>query len=1013
MSENSKETGKVTRIDMKDSKAGIVGDGATVHGGIHTITIENLTVYRTRDDETAEKAPEKKKTDIGPNPYISLNAFQERDSDRFFGREKLTAKLWQKLRALIEPGVEADKIRLLPILGPSGSGKSSVARAGLISELARKPLPGYKKARVAVFTPGNMPVYAMAGVLASMLTGEVSPLAKADEFNEGLKKQNDKGEFDGLTRIAHIFPDIHFSPLIILVDQFEEIYASRCEVDERNCFIDNLLHAASDAAGYVSVIITLRSDFLGETQAHKALNRAIAENGEIVSVMDTDELRRAIAKPAEKAGHPLDPLVIDMLIEQTKDREGALPLLQFALTQIWEGMADGELPTERLKKIGGVGGAVAKEAHRLFSKLKSQEQSIVRRAFLAMVNLGEGVKDTRRRVRLENLIGGAEEPSQVKKVLKTFSNRSARLVTFSGSKSEDSTISVEITHEILLEQWMDLKDWLSCGREDLRLQRRLEQASEHWKNENKPSGLLWRSPDLDLARKLYENQKDDFTALQKEFFLASRRASNRRFIFSIVLTALIVLGVVVAFIIINKEKRVALENEKKANYHLALIYEEKAGIALKAALAGDKPEENFQKAWLYTLAALNLNIPVDKDLPLSEERLGMKEMHLGLLLGTSIASDQRYQGFATKDKTVRQWESDLPQAYKNSGKRSPEFQAVYRCSKDLFPYRMDGISLVPATRNASEITPWYADYPRPDRKDPIQWMIEAFAKAIHDGKISSDGIPTAWVNSYANTILENAEIEPEHKPFPNDIGMTFIYIEPGAFFMGSPLEESGRDPDETFHMVTLDKGFYMQTTEVTQGQWEAVMGKNPSYFNKCGPNCPVENVTWNDIQSFIEKLNEMENENYDLPSEAQWEYACRAGSTTRYCYGDQESQLAEYAWYDKNSERSTHPVPRLKANAWGLYDMHGNVWEWCEDHWHDNYKGAPVDGSAWVDRDGGAFRVLRGGSWGDVAGYCRTAFRVRSGPGYRFDSLGFRLVCLPGQRGEPSGSGKDAECGSD
>lgn len=117
---------------MTGSKAGIIGDRATVHGGIHIITIENVTVFRTGDDTTREKEPEKKKIDIGPNPYISLNAFQERDADRFFGREKLSEKLWKKLRDLIGPGVEEEKIRFLPILGPSGSGKSSVARAGLI-----------------------------------------------------------------------------------------------------------------------------------------------------------------------------------------------------------------------------------------------------------------------------------------------------------------------------------------------------------------------------------------------------------------------------------------------------------------------------------------------------------------------------------------------------------------------------------------------------------------------------------------------------------------------------------------------------------------------------------------------------------------------------------------------------------------------------------------------------------------------------------------------------------------
>jgi len=228
----------------------------------------------------------------------------------------------------------------------------------------------------------------------------------------------------------------------------------------------------------------------------------------------------------------------------------------------------------------------------------------------------------------------------------------------------------------------------------------------------------------------------------------------------------------------------------------------------------------------------------------------------------------------------------------------------------------------------------------------------------------------------------------------NDLGMAFVWIEPGTFMMGSPSSESGRDSDETQHRVTLTKGFYMQTTEVTQGQWKAIMGRNPSKFSSCGDNCPVEQVSWNDVQDFIRKLNQRTGQTYRLPTEAEWEYACRAGSSTRFCFGDSDSELGNYAWYYDNAGSKTHPVAQKRPNAWGLYDMHGNVWEWCSD-WYGDYPSGSV-----TDPEGpssGSIRVFRGGGWNGFARFCRSAIRYRYEPGVRSFILGFRLVCLSGR----------------
>jgi formylglycine-generating enzyme required for sulfatase activity len=219
--------------------------------------------------------------------------------------------------------------------------------------------------------------------------------------------------------------------------------------------------------------------------------------------------------------------------------------------------------------------------------------------------------------------------------------------------------------------------------------------------------------------------------------------------------------------------------------------------------------------------------------------------------------------------------------------------------------------------------------------------------------------------------------------------MQMVFIKPGSFTMGSPTDERGRSTDESQAEVTLSAPFWLAKTEVTQAQWEAVMGANPSHFKS--PNLPVENVSWDDAQSFLAKLNEKgilpEGWKFALPTEAQWEYACRAGEKGPYSGGS----LEEVGWYDRNSGSKTHEVGQKKPNAWGLHDMQGNVWEWCADWYDDTLKGG-------VDPTGpssGDYRVYRGGSWFNDASRCRAAYRRRNFPGGRRFNLGFRPALVP------------------
>jgi formylglycine-generating enzyme required for sulfatase activity len=249
---------------------------------------------------------------------------------------------------------------------------------------------------------------------------------------------------------------------------------------------------------------------------------------------------------------------------------------------------------------------------------------------------------------------------------------------------------------------------------------------------------------------------------------------------------------------------------------------------------------------------------------------------------------------------------------------------------------------------------------------------------------------------------------PKPKPIPatltldlgNDVMMRLVLIRPGTFMMGSPNSEQGREPKENpQHEVVITRPFYMGVTEVTQAQHEAVMGMNPSQFK--GPTNPVESVSWEDVVEFCRKLSEKTRRTVRLPTEAEWEYACRAGSKTRFSFGDSDSVLGEYAWWGRsNSGGKTHPVGQKRPNAWGLYDMHGNVWEWCADRY------GPYSSETSVDPQGatsGGLRVMRGGSWNSDGGGFRCADRGSYGPARRYGlggsggggDFGFRCVMTP------------------
>ena len=279
------------------------------------------------------------------------------------------------------------------------------------------------------------------------------------------------------------------------------------------------------------------------------------------------------------------------------------------------------------------------------------------------------------------------------------------------------------------------------------------------------------------------------------------------------------------------------------------------------------------------------------------------------------------------------------------------------------------------------------------------WLARAAAIGL-EARLSPSSSPEdyAFVSSAEKAPSPPSSRTPPPKPgalFANSLGMEFVLIPAGRFPMGSSEEEEGAyDDEQPQHMVWISRPFYLGKHPVTQAQWEAVMGSNPSEFR--GADRPVEMVSWAAAHEFIEKLNAREaRRGYRLPTEAEWEYACRAGSTAAYCFGDDAGELEDYAWWRDNSGEETHPVGLKRPNAWGLHDMHGNVWEWVQD-WYGRYDANPATNPQGPET--GEYRVLRGGSWSRSSRLCRSAFRIYNHPESRRESginAGLRLAFFP------------------
>jgi WD40 repeat protein/serine/threonine protein kinase/DNA-binding XRE family transcriptional regulator len=405
------------------------------------------------------------------NPFKGLHAFGEADAEDFFGRGELIQRLLERLSQ------EGAAGRFLAVVGPSGSGKSSVVRAGLVPALRRGALPGSERWFIVEVVPGAHPLEEI----------ELGLLRIARRDTPALMEQLQRDE-RGLLRAARLALPEEAGELVLVIDQFEELFTLVQDSATREHVLRSIVAAVSDPRSPVRVVVTLRADFYDRPLQHPALGELIQAGTEVVLPMREHEIEQAIVGPAARAGVVLEPGLVPLISNDLGEQPGTLPLLQYALTELFERREGRVLTTSAYQAIGGVSGALARRADELYDRLAPEQQVLARETLLRLVTLGEGVEDTRRRVRLAELprlgdvsaetFAGAEQiDAGVRTVVEHFSRH--RLLTLDRDPlTREPTI--EVAHEALLRNWRRLRAWLDEARDDLRAQRRLEQAAAEW-----------------------------------------------------------------------------------------------------------------------------------------------------------------------------------------------------------------------------------------------------------------------------------------------------------------------------------------------------------------------------------------------------------------------------------------------------------------------------------------------------------------------------------------------------
>lgn len=449
-----------------------------------------------------------------PNPYKGLRAFQEGDARDFFGREALVRRLLNRLKE----GTEYP--RFLAVVGPSGSGKSSVIKAGLIPVLRQGAFPGSEQWFYSEFVPGAQPFDELENTLLS-LAAEL-PAALRTEL-----RQTQQGFHHALNAIL----PADESELVLFIDQFEELFTLASE-EVADQFLDALFYAITASDSRLRIIITIRADFYDRPLLHPLLSDLVRERTEVVVPLSMQELERVIVEPARQVGVTFDAALVAAIVAEVKEQPGSLPLLQYALSELFDARHGTHITQETYQELGGVRGALARRAEEIYQGLNEEQREAVKQLFLRLITLGEGTEDTRRRALLSEVTSlrdqthtQSDDTTLMRGVIDALGR--SRLLTFDRDPTTRSP-TIEITHEAIIREWGRLKGWLDETRSDVRMQRTLAALAADWVNGNRDVTLLMRGSRLESYEKWAQVTPLILTGLEREFIARSTAERHSR-----------------------------------------------------------------------------------------------------------------------------------------------------------------------------------------------------------------------------------------------------------------------------------------------------------------------------------------------------------------------------------------------------------------------------------------------------------------------------------------------------
>jgi WD40 repeat protein/serine/threonine protein kinase len=410
------------------------------------------------------------------NPYKGLRPFMETDADDFYGREAFVERLLKRSRGSGPQG------RFLAVIGPSGSGKSSAVRAGLVPALRRGGVEGSEDWFIIDLVPGRHPMEELEAAL----------LRVAREPMPGLLQVLETGPRGLLQAVDRVIPKD--SQLVLVVDQFEEVFTLTEDEAERSLLLESLRVAAADPSSRVRIVATLRADFYDRPLNYPRFGELLGAATEVVTPLAPDELERAIVRPASSVGLTVDPPLVAQVASDVAEQPGALPLVQYALTELFDRRQDGRLTLDAYREIGGVGGALAASAEHLFASRQLGDRDAVRELFLRLATLGEGTPDTRRRVRLSELASIETDPRAMESALDVYGRH--RLLTFDRDPGTREP-TVEVAHEALIGAWERLRVWIDEARDDIRVRNTLASTAVDWEASGRDESFLLRGARLE------------------------------------------------------------------------------------------------------------------------------------------------------------------------------------------------------------------------------------------------------------------------------------------------------------------------------------------------------------------------------------------------------------------------------------------------------------------------------------------------------------------------------------